>query len=39
MHCTFKHVASGKKHEIQIKSKSSEEVDEAQKEMKNFTID
>ena len=39
MHCTFEHVASGKKHEIQIKSKSSEEVDEAQKEMKNFTID
>ena len=39
MHCTFEHIPSGKKHEIQIKSKTSEEVDEAQKEMKNFTID
>jgi len=39
MHCTFEHIASGKKHEIQIKSKTSEEVDAAQKEMKNFTID
>ena len=28
-----------KNHEIQIKSKTSEEVDAAQKEMKNFTID
>lgn len=39
MHCTFEHVPSGKKHEIQIKSMSSENVKVAEKQMKNFNIE
>ena len=39
MHCTFEHIPSGKKHEIQIKSMSSENVKVAEEQMKNFNIE
>lgn len=39
MHCTFAHIPSGKKHEIQIKALSSENVKQAEDQMKNFNIE
>ena len=39
MHCTFLHVPSGTKHEIQIKNLSTKDVDKAKKEMNKFHIE
>ena len=39
MHCTFEHVKSGKKFELEIKSLSSDTVEKAKEQMKNFEIE
>ena len=39
MHCSFHHVKSGKKFELEIKALTSSSVDKAQEEMKNFEIE
>ena len=39
MHCTFEHIKSGNKFELEIKSLSSDTVDKAAEQMKNFDIE
>ena len=39
MHCTFEHIESGNKFELEIKSLSSDTVDKAAEQMKNFDIE
>ena len=39
MHCSFEHVKSGKKFELELKSLSSDTVDQAREQMKNFDIE
>ncbi len=39
MHCTFEHIKSGKKFELELKSLSSDTVDKAKEEMRNFEIE